>query len=220
MEAASGLSRGGSRASGVSRGGSKRISKKEVVVGYSQIATDKHYGHKIKNDPEMRKSIDMIRQEIDRDLLCKRCNSREKTYWDKKKDGLFSIEQDLDLKGLDKKERERSRNRSHWQNLNRKSPISQKPHNPNPEFPQTRKSGRQSDFKIMSGQQNISPMRMRVTNQNLDSVAYNYAYMQPHKSSKNLKEAAPLVSGNYWNNDAAEKTAKSIDKRRNKSAAN
>jgi hypothetical protein len=72
----------------------------------------------------------------------------------------------------------------------------------------------------MSGQQNISPMGQRVTNQNLDNVAYNYAYIQPHKSNKNLKEAAPLVSGNYWNHEAAEKNPKSVDKRRNKSAAN
>jgi hypothetical protein len=219
-EAGSGLSQKGSRASGISRGGSKRINKKEVVIGYTQIATDKHYGHKIKNDPEMRKSIDMIRQEIDRDLLCKRCNDREKTFWDKKKDGLFNIEQDLDMKGLDKIEKSRSRNRSNWQNLNRKSPISQKPYNQGPEFPQTRKSGPKSDFKIMSGQQNISPMGQRVTNQNLDNVEYKYAYMQPHKSNKNLKEAAPLVSGNYWNHEAAEKNAKSVDKRRNKSVAN
>ena len=58
--------------------------------------------NKFKSESNFKKSMELIKKEIDRELFCNRCNQRNKSYWDKRKEGLYDISTEIDSKPLKK----------------------------------------------------------------------------------------------------------------------
>ena len=130
----------------------------------------------VKNGNDLKNSLEFIKKEVSRELFCTRCNHRNRSYWDRRKEGLSKIETDIDARSLSKTYSQPNipkKNKRHERSIEYKY------------FNNNQKEKR-DDLAIIDTNLPISPMKIRNTEGNYvfynDKNARNY-YKTPNNEN-------------------------------------